>query len=208
MEPTMMKRVRMVIWTAVTGAMLAAAYVSVPFWTAWTIREAIKGNDSASLTNKIEWTSVRSTLKESLGKFVFTASGDMKEAPEKSSIWQKIKTYVGQGALDRFVETTITPTGMNGLFSVRKAYQVTTGTNDPAQRPPVWERIRRVWSHVTRAEFARLDRFEMDMTDKTSPGRTINCVLELRGLEWKMTELRVKPTLAKRLARPDSLAGS
>lgn len=192
--------VRRLIWTGVLGALLAGAYVSVPFWTAWSIREAIKGNDSTYLARKIEWTSVRSTLKESLGKFVFTASGDMKEAPEKPGFWQKIKTYVGQGALDRFVETTVTPTGMNGLFSMRKAYTASVGGQDPAKRPPIWERMRRVWSHVTRAEFARLDRFEMDMIDKTSPDRTINCVLELRGFEWKMTELRVKPTAAGKAA--------
>ena len=190
----MLKLVRKFVGVGVLCGLLAGAYVAVPFWTAWTIREAIKGNDSTYLQNKIEWMTVRSSLKESLGKFALDPSGNMKELPDKPSIWQKIKGYVGQGALDRFIETTITPTGLNGLFAMRKAYQQTAGTDDPAKRPPIWERMRRVWSHVTRAEFARADRFEMDMIDKYSPERTINCVLELRGFEWKMIELRVKTT--------------
>ena len=31
------------------------------------------------------------------------ASGDIAEAPANPGLWQRIKTYVGQGALDRFV---------------------------------------------------------------------------------------------------------
>lgn len=190
----MVKLLRKLVWLGLSGTVLASAYVAVPFWTAWTIREAIKSNDSGYLQDKIEWVSVRSTLKESLGKFAFTAAGELKDAPEKPSIWQRIKSYVGKGAVDQFVDTTITPTGMNGLFTLRKAYVANIAGEDTAAKPSLWERMRRVWSRVTRAEFARLDRFEMDMIDKQAPGRSINCVLELRGLQWKMTELRVKAT--------------
>jgi hypothetical protein len=192
----MTKVLRRLTMVGILGALVMGAYIAVPFWTAWTIREAMKGNDSVYLEKKIEWVTVRTSLKESLGKFAFRAGGEMAELPAKPSVWQKIKTFVGQGAVDRFVDTTITPTGINGLFTMRKAYQASVGGDDPTKRPPIWERMARVWSHVTRAEFARLDRFEMDMIDKQSPDRTINCVLELRGIEWKMTELRVKPTAA------------
>jgi hypothetical protein len=182
------------------AGLLGGAYVASPFVTAWTIREAIHVNDSAYLEDKIEWVSVRASMKDSLGKFAFSATGDMAELPEKPSLWQRVKSYVGRGAVDKFVDTTITPTGMAGLFSMRKAYTAAVVGDDSATRPPVWERMRRVWSRVTRAEFKGFDRFEMDMIDKQSPDRTINCVLERRGFEWKMTELRVKATDPRRLA--------
>jgi Protein of unknown function (DUF2939) len=196
----MFRLVRRLLVLGILAGALGAAYIAVPFWTAWTIREAIKANDSAYLEKKIEWATVRATLKESLGKFAFTAQGDMTELPEKPSLWQRIKTYVGQGAVDRFVDTTVTPTGMSGLLTMRKAYQDNIAGNDAATRPPIWERLRRVWSRVTRAEFQGLDRFEMDMIDKAAPERTINCVLERRGFEWRMTELRVKATDPAKLA--------
>lgn len=196
----MLRLLRRLVTASLIAGLLAGAYIAVPFWTAWTIREAIKSNDSAYLERKIEWTSVRATLKDSLSRFAFTASGELTDAPAKPSLWQRIKTYVGQGAVDRFVDTTITPTGMNGLFAMRKAYQAgLTNAGIEAEKPPMWERMRRVWSRVTRAEFAALHRFEMDMIDKAAPERTINCVLELRGFEWKMTELRVRATAPGKL---------
>lgn len=196
----MMKLMRRFFGVTALCALMAACYVAVPFWTAWSIREAIKSSDSAYLQDKIEWGSVRATLKESLGKFAFTPSGELTEAIAKPGLWQRIKSYVGQGALDRFVESTITPTGMAGLLAMRKSYQANISGEDAATRPPVWVRMSRVWSRVTRAEFTSVQRFEMDMIDKQAPGRTINCVLELRGLGWKMTELRVKTTEPSKLA--------
>lgn len=189
-----MKLVRRLLFVCAVMGVMAGGYIATPFVTAWTIREAIKDGDSAYLEGKIEWTSVRATLKDSLGKFAFNARGDMSEVTGAPTVWQRIKAYVGQGALDKFVDTTVTPTGMSGLLNMRKAYQTNIAGDDPAARPPVWVRARKVWARVTRAEFASMDRFEMDMIDKTAPERTIACVLERRGLWWKMTELRVKAT--------------
>ena len=195
-----MKLVRRLVFVSAVFAMLAGGYIATPILTAWTIREAIKAGDSEYLEDKIEWTSVRATLKDSLGKFAFGASGEMREAPASPTVWQRIKAYAGQGALDRFVETTVTPTGMSGLLGIRKVYQTKIVGEDLAERPHVLVRMRKVWSRVTRAEFKTMDRFEMDMIDKAAPERTIACVLERRGLWWKMTELRVKSTDLSKLA--------
>jgi hypothetical protein len=194
----MMKVIRRVVSVVVLAGLVAGAYIAVPVWTAWTIREAIKANDSAYLQEKIVWTSVRATLKDSLQTYAGAGIPGLEgadAAAAKPSLWQRIKAYVGKGAVDKFVDTTVTPTGMGALLNVRKAYETNiTGAPDPAQRPPIWERMRRVWSKVTRAEFRSIDRFEMDMIDKTSPERTIACVLERHGWQWLMTELRVKAT--------------
>ena len=74
-----MKLVKRLVMLCALVASLAGGYVATPLVTAWTIREAIKAGDSDYLEEKIEWTSVRSTLKESLGKFAFSASGEMKD---------------------------------------------------------------------------------------------------------------------------------
>ena len=176
---------------------MGVAYVAAPMWTAWSIREAIRDNDSGYLEHKVEWGGVRATLKESLAKFAFSATGDLTAAPGKPGFWQRTKAYFGRSALDQFVETTVTPTGMAGLFTMRKAYRAGLGGGEPEVRPQVLERIRRAWSRVTRAELATLDRFEMDMIDKDAPERTICLELQRRGLEWKLTGLRVKATPAR-----------
>jgi hypothetical protein len=195
----MLKLIGRMLMVGTFCALLAGAYIAVPFWTAWSIREAIKVNDSAYLQDKIEWVSVRASLKESLRKFAFSPNGVAADPNAKPTLWQRVKSYVGSGAVDQFVDTTVTPTGMSGLLGLRRAYKTTVGAADEV-RPPIWVRMQRVWSRVTRAEFKGFDRFEMDMIDKEAPERTINCVLERRGYEWKMTELRVRSTDPAKLA--------
>ncbi len=174
---------------------LAGAYAAAPFVTAWSIREAIRNNDSTYLEHKIEWEGVRSTLKASLASYTLTPAGNPEERSAHPGLWQRIKAYFGRGALDRFVDATVTPTGLNGLFTVRKAYRSgaeTVGITSAGAEPSRFERMRRVWARTIRAEFTSLTRLELDMLDKDDPARTIACVLELRGLEWKVTELRVR----------------
>ena len=190
-----MKLVRRLFAAAVLLVGAGAAYAAVPFYTAWTIREAVKANDSAYLERKIAWTSVRATLKESLGKYAVNAAGDLAEPPANPTWWQRTKAYFGKGAIDRFVETTVTPTGLHAALQARKQYQATFETpEDPAKKPSAIERMRKLWSRVTRAVFTSAGRLELEMVDKFEPDRTIATVLELRDFEWIMTELRIRPT--------------
>jgi len=168
------------------------SYIVAPLWTAWSIREAVHANDSAYLERKIEWDSVRSSLKASLVGFSISASGELKPTVEKPSLWQQLMSSLGHGAIDQFVNATVTPTGMSGLLKMRKAYHA--NADDAAARPPLLTRLRHVWSHITRAEFLGFTTFDMDMIDRDAPERTINCTLELKGFEWKLTQLRVKLT--------------
>jgi hypothetical protein len=187
----MIKLLRRLLVLTLLAGLVTGAYVATPFWTAWSIREAIKANDSAYLERKIEWAAVRKTLKASLGKYSLMSGGELAEPPAKPSWWQRTKAYFGQGAIDRFVDTAVTPTGLNGVLTMRKA---AFGVEDPAKQPALVDRMRRLWSRVTRAEFVRADRLELEMIDKYEPERTIACALELRGFEWIMTEIAVKPT--------------
>jgi len=171
------------------------AYGAAPFYTAWTIREAVVDNDSAYLERKIAWTSVRATLKDSLSTYAVTSAGEFASPPEKPTWWQRTKAYLGRGAVDRFVETTVTPTGLHAAMNARKQYQATFETDEErAKKPTAYERARELWSRTRRAVFTRADRLELEMVDQYEPDRTIAAVLELRGFEWIMTELRVKPT--------------
>ncbi len=191
----MMKLARHVLAVVVVIAGAASAYAAVPFYTAWTIREAVQANDSAYLERKIVWTSVRATLKESLGKYAVNSAGDLVEPTANPTWWQRTKAYFGQGAIDRFVETTVTPTGLHAALQARKQYQATFETAvDPAKKPSAAQRMAKLWSRVTRAVFTNTGRLELEMVDQYEPDRTIATVLELRDLEWVLTELRLRPT--------------
>src|SRR5262245_28028290 len=79
--------------------LIGTGYVAWPLYTALQIREAMIAGDTATLERKIEWPSVRASLKESL-------SAETKARLEKDpntpppSLWQRIKASVAP-TLDR-----------------------------------------------------------------------------------------------------------
>ncbi|MBX9684852.1 MAG: DUF2939 domain-containing protein [Hyphomicrobium sp.] len=176
-------------------ATLAAIYVAAPFMTAWSIREAVRNGDTAYLERAIDWPSIRLTLTPSLTQLAVSGT-DSEDAHANDqnppSLWQRLKTYVSQGAVASAVETSITPEGLTRLFTLRKAYrQYVSGDPDDANLA-VTERMRRAWARVKRAEFTSLTRFEVDMTDKLDETRMYLAKLELTGVGWIMKELRVQ----------------
>lgn len=184
---------RRLILLSILLLVLAATYVAMPFVSAWKIREAIRHGDAAYLTDKIEWASLKETLKPSLSRIALDMPLDPTVVPEKKpSLWQRIKRGLGRGFVDRAVDGYVTPEGLTQLFSLRKTYRekVASTVDTDAQRP-LSERVQRFWSRVKRAEFTSPTRFELDVVDKSEPTRLFAGVLELRGIDWKLTELRI-----------------
>lgn len=172
--------------------LLAAGYVAYPFWSAWSLREAIKNGDTAKIEQAIEWDSVRATLRESLARQA-KLMPEINAAGEaiKPTLWQRVKATFGQPMLDRFVESYVTPEGLPQLFSYRKTYREKIKGEPDEKSLAVTERMRQFWSRIHRAEFKRLTRVEIEMSDKDNPGRRVTSTFDLKGLEWKLVELRV-----------------
>jgi len=169
------------------------AYVSAPFVTAWSIREAVRNGNSAYLARAIEWDSVRTTLKPTLSRIALDLPDPTLAAFNKPTLWQRFKAYWGQGAVDSAVDSYLTPEGLTQLFQIRKAYRTyVSGFDEDANKPPLLERIKRTWARVKRAEFTSLATFEVDMLDKYDDTRMFLGKLELTSTGWKLTELRIK----------------
>ena len=177
---------------------VSTAYAAVPFWTAWSIREAIKSGDSAYLSRKIDFAGVRQTLRPSLAQVAFDIPDpDSGEPAPKPGLWKRVKAYWGQSAIDRFVDAYITPEGLPKMFQWRKTYREAVGTADAnAQAIPFRVRFAKFWSRLKRAEFKSLTAMEFEMRDQYDAERSHVGLLELTGegwdIEWKLTELRVR----------------
>jgi hypothetical protein len=171
----------------------AVVYVGAPFVTAWNIREAVRNGNSAYLTTAIEWPSVRETLKPSIARIALDLpTPDQTTASASPSLWQRMKAYWGQGAVNRLVDSYVTPEGLPQLFTMHKAYRDYVTGEDGTQKLPIIERISRAWSRVKRAEFTGFATFEIDMADKNDPTRVYLGKLQLTRTGWKLTELRLK----------------
>lgn len=171
---------------------LMAAYIGSPFYTAWSIREAVRNGDSAYLESRIDWPGVRATLAPAISRIALNLPDSEAVPQDKLGLWQRFKAYVGQGAVNRALDSYVTPEGLPQLFAVRKAYRDYVAGQPDESKIAIGERIQRAWSRVRRAEFTSLTTFEIDMVDKHDPDRMYLGKLTLDGFGWKLKELRVK----------------
>lgn len=178
---------------AVTAALvLATAYMAAPFAAAWSIREAMRTGDTAYLAEKIEWPTVRETLRGSLVAFATAPTPVTNAAADQPSLWQRLKAGIGRRAIDGMVDAYATPEGLPQLFNVRQFYRETISGQAAADAALPWhERARLFWSRLKRAEFHSPTAFEIEMADRNDPTRHYVGLLKLRGMTWKLTELRV-----------------
>ncbi len=173
-------------------ALAIGLYAASPFATAWFIREAVRDGDAAYLTRAIDWPGVRETLKPQLSRLAFDLPDPQTQPNIKPGLWQRFKAYWGQGAVNRAIDSYITPEGLPQLFTARKLYRdYVSGQPDEAKQP-VLERMKKAWARVKRAEFTSLTTFEIDMADKLDESRVYLGKLELTGGGWILKELRIR----------------
>lgn len=173
----------------------ACIYVASPFWAAWSLRDAVRRGDVSAIEHKVQWPTVRESLKRSLA-----VHAELKPQAEsigteiRPSMWQRVKAAFGATVLDRFVETYVTPDGLPKLFRYRMLLrQHATGETAPedAADAPWQQRFAAFYQRLKRAELQSLTRVELEVADRLDPDRRYISVLELVGLSWKLTSLQV-----------------
>jgi hypothetical protein len=172
-------------------ALAGAGYVASPFVAAFRIGEAIKAGDSAYLTGKIEWPSVRNSLRHSLGPVALGIPDPGLE--EDLTYWQRFKLRLGQGSVDRIVDAYVTPERLPQLFTLGRTYQELTGRIVPERTlANLPRRIAETWSRIKRGVFLTPTLFEIEAEDRFTPERRYVGVLRLQGTEWRLVALTVK----------------
>lgn len=173
---------------------VTTTYVASPFVSAWSLREAVMRGDAVAIEPRVEWASVRQTLKSSLAREanllpIATEAG----AAVRPTMWQRVKSAFGSSMLDRFIETYVTPEGLPKLMDYRRTWKETTSLApiepEPASR---LERMKRFWDRVKRAEFVTPTKVVIEIVDKNEPDRRYVSVMEMQGLGWRLTGLEVK----------------
>lgn len=183
---------------AVLGVVLVVlatiGYVLSPFRAAWVLREAIASGDKATVAQKVEWESVRASLKASLMKNAallpeINAAGEQIQP----TLWQRVKAMFGATMVDRFVESYVTPEGLPKLFTYRQTLVKTmTGkTPEPPANADAFEKLKAFYARVRRAEFKSLTSIEFEIADGGDPNRRYVSLMRLDGTEWKLSQLSI-----------------
>lgn len=187
---------RKALLTAAAGLILAAGFVASPFVAAWRIREAVRTGDTAYLEARLEWPSVQASLRDSLTLYALGPTAVAAPGPAPAAgpgLWQRIRAGLGRRAVDSLVARYVTPAGLPQLFGARQFYRERISGEAAAMAAEPWHvRAAGFWSRVKRAEFHSPTAFEIEMADRNDPTRRYVGLLRLRGLEWKLTELRLR----------------
>ena len=188
---------RIVIITVV----LVLAYMAWPFVTALQIRDAMIRGDTITLNRKIEWESLRSSLKASITPDVAERLAADPDAPPPS-LWQRVKVAVGASVTNTVVDRYVTPERLPVLVGYRRMWR---GTVQPAigiEEPPTAlastmlggtaiDRFVSFWKRLRSAIFHSPTYLEIEVADKYTPARSYRATLELVGWEWKLTRMAI-----------------
>ena len=180
---------------------LVIGYWVWPLHAALQIREAMISGDTATLARRIEWELVRASLKASISPEAAARLEADPNAPQPS-LWQRIKNTVRPTMANTVIDRYVTPENLPVLLGYRRIWR---GTIQPAlgyEEPPtvmagtlfagsVVDRFASFWKRLRRAVIHSPSKVVLEVEDKYHPGRSYIGTLELRGLDWKLTELTV-----------------
>jgi Protein of unknown function (DUF2939) len=186
--------------------LIAAAYVAWPLYTVLTIREAMRSGDTATLAAKVEWDSVRASLKASMSAEALAALESEPGAP-KPTLWQRVKSTVAPTMAGTVIDRYVTPEYFPVYLGYRRIWRNTTQPALLAPDPPTAlagtfldgttiDRFVAFYARIRRAVFHSLTRIEIEVADRHRPDRSYTGMLELKGIEWKLTGLTVSGVIA------------
>jgi hypothetical protein len=175
------------------AGLVAVAYMGSPFVAAWNLREAVKAGNVEAVTSKVQWDTVRASLKASLAKHPeLFAEATLAGENVKPTLWQRVKSTFGVTMIDRFIESYVTPEGLPKLFQYRQAWRDTMSGDAAEQgKIPRLDRMKQFYDRIKRAEFQTLTKVEIEMQDRKKPERRYVSTMELIDYSWKLTALRV-----------------
>ena len=170
-------------------------YLAAPFWTAYQIREAMKNADVATLEAKVDWPSVRQSLRQSLASNADLLPASLEtekpNGPFHATILKRLRNKVGNTLLDHFVNRYVTAEGLPQLYRLQNNLQRRTQKStsiapdlEEQGNSSLYERLR----HVS---FTSLNSVELGVASRAMEDRYIVLTLERFGLEWKLTRITV-----------------
>lgn len=180
---------------------LAALYVAWPIYSALQIREAMVAGDVDTLNRKVEWDTLRASLKSSLSPETIARLAQDPDAP-KRTLWQNIKAAVAPKLADSVIDRYVTPEQLPVFLGYRQVYRGTVRPAIGLEEPPTAlagtvlagsaiDRFASFWQRVRRAVFQTPTRIAIEVEDKYRPQRHYVGTLELKGFEWKLTGLKI-----------------
>jgi hypothetical protein len=163
--------------------LLAGWIAAGPFLAINGIRQAVKAQDAAALSEYIDFPAVRTSLKQQVDDYVVRRAG----AEVQSSLLGSIALQLASGATDGIVDMMATPAGLAAVMEGRNFWHRVSGQRSsenayataPARDPLEGAKYR----------YESPSRFTATLDN--ADGDPVVFVLTRDGFAWKVTEVRV-----------------
>ncbi len=202
---------RKAVLTALVILIASASYALWPFWSLYQLRQALKAGDLAAIDARVEWQSVRISLRRSLlsrlkaPNSMRAPTGPAGPTPGSwRTMWRNVKSAITVSVVENTVDRMLTPTGLARLFAARETYRrkvlPSLGINKP--KGPLngtwledsWlERGVRQIKRVKAFHIISPTRLEMKVQARYNQNRHYITVLQLKDYSWKLVGLRLAP---------------
>lgn len=178
---------------------------------AWQVREAMRNGDIATLQERVDWASVRRSLKSSIGETGEVIAEISESAgAQRPSLWARFKSAALPFVSDPLIDRYVTPEAAPKLYSWRQSWRnrVETGATDAGGD---WTglfggtgvgRALRVTRKIQRLALVSPGRIEIVIGDTFPKRRQWFIAMELRSTRWTVTEIRALPAPTSRQATP------
>ena len=172
---------------------LMLAYLAWPLAAAWQLRVAVKASDVPAIESKVDWTTLRANLKQTVGSNLKEKSTDR----QRGLVTRVLIGTLGPAAAGAVIDFTVTPLTLGkvlagrsllddlGMMRQRDASASSAEENpadDPAADPLAPRRLR--W-----AFFESPTRFKLEAIDPKMPGKRVVSILALQGVRWKLVDV-------------------
>lgn len=165
------------------AALLLGYVIAGPYLTVRAIREAVKEQDTAALSEHVDFPALRSSLKLQLDDYLVRRAG----ADAQSSLLGSIVLRVASGATGGVVDAMATPVGLGAMLEGRNLWHRVNGSRNGADsyapgppRDPLQE---------AKYRFESPSRFTATVHDRD--GDPVVFVLTRKGLRWKISDVRL-----------------
>ena len=160
-------------WTFITAIALASvSYTAYPFVTVYQLRLAVRGGDTPTLANLVDWASVREGIKEDICDLVLEEPGDVAGKGQLPAFGASFVRGVAGSSVDR----EFTPE------KVARMAQPEAQSDDDAS--------------ISWAFFVSPARFTIDVSI-VGQAEPVRAEMELAGLRWKVKRVWLPETLLK-----------
>ena len=165
--------------------LLVVQVATGPYRTLAAIRAAVVAQDAGALAEQVDFPALRASLKAQMEDRLARRFG----AGSNDSLFGMVAIGLAGAAVDGAVEVMVTPLGLGALMQGRDMWRGARDAFDPPVRAAGDPQA--IPLRDPEHRFESTSRFTATVRD--GDGRPVVFVLTRRGLDWKLSDIRLPP---------------